>query len=147
MPSYEEAYAPPPPTTTLPDPALELASMLFTLARAGDTPALQTYVDAGIPKNLTNDAGDTLVMLAAYHGHADTVKMLVKHGADVNVLNVKGQSPIAGAVFKGWDEVVKALFDAGADLKAGKPNAIDCARIFMRKSYLKLFGVSDGMAT
>ena len=46
-------------------------------------------------------------MLAAYHGHADLVKLLLRHGADPNRLNDRGQSPLAGAVFKMEDAVVE----------------------------------------
>ena len=45
-------------------------------------------------------------MLAAYHGHAATVAMLVDRGADVDRRNHRDQSPLAGALFKGEDEVV-----------------------------------------
>jgi len=47
-------------------------------------------------------------MLASYYGHADLVKLLLRHGADPNRLNDRGQSPLAGAVFKAEDEVVEA---------------------------------------
>ena len=47
------------------------------------------------------------VMLAAYHGHAPLVKLLIQHGADPNCLNDRGQSPLAGAVFKGEAEVIE----------------------------------------
>lgn len=46
-------------------------------------------------------------MLAAYHGHADLVKLLIQHGADANRLNDRGQSPLAGAVFKQEDKVIE----------------------------------------
>ena len=86
-------------------------------------------------------------MLASYHGHTETVKMLLANGADANVLNGKGQSPIAGAVFKGHDDVVRALYEGGADVEKGQPNAVDCARMFKRGSCLKLFGVEEGEGT
>ena len=47
------------------------------------------------------------IMLAAYHGHAALVKLLLDHGANPNELNDRNQSPLAGAVFKGEDEVVE----------------------------------------
>jgi hypothetical protein len=53
------------------DPEIEeFATKLFGLARAGDTEALRAYVEAGVPVDLTNGKGDTLLMLAAYYGHA-----------------------------------------------------------------------------
>jgi ankyrin repeat protein len=121
------------------DPALlELWAKVFGFARAGETENLVAYVDAGIPANLTNDKGDTLVMLAAYHGHAETVAALLERGAEPDRLNDRGQSPLAGAVFKGEPEVVKALLDGGADPAAGQPSAIDTARMFGNQELLAL---------
>ena len=80
-------------------------------------------------------------MLSAYHGHAETVSMLLTAGADPNVMNDRGQSPLAGAVFKGYDEVVRVLVEGNADKELGTPNAVDCARMFKRYGYLRLFGV------
>ncbi|KAF2503164.1 ankyrin [Lophium mytilinum] len=151
LPIHDEAAADQPqdessstPASALPPAALDLAAKLFDLARTGETSELRSYVVAGIPKNLTNHAGDTLIMLAAYHGHASTVSMLLELGADPNVLNERGQSPLAGAVFKGWDEVVKVLCEGGADMTLGTPNAVDCAHMFRKEEYLKLFGVLEG---
>lgn len=86
-------------------------------------------------------------MLASYHGHTETVKMLLDNGADANVLNGRGQSILAGAVFKGYDQVVRVLYEGGADIMLGQPNAVDCARMFKRAACLKLFGVEAGEGT
>lgn len=105
-----------------PDPeVVELATKVFDLARRGETEALAAYVDAGVPVNLTNDRGDSLLMLAAYHGHAAAVAALVGRGADPDRANDRGQTPLAGAVFKGEDAVIEALLAAGADPSAGTP--------------------------
>ncbi|GES34505.1 ankyrin repeat domain-containing protein [Streptomyces angustmyceticus] len=119
---------------------LQLAAKVFDLARHGDTDTVAAYVDAGVPANLTNDKGDSLVMLAAYHGHAATVEALLQRGADADRPNDRGQTPLAGAVFKAEDEVVKVLLAHGADPAAGTPSAIDTARMFEKTELLKLFG-------
>ncbi|MER5529001.1 ankyrin repeat domain-containing protein [Streptomyces sp. NPDC002677] len=125
-----------------PDPeVVELATKIFDLARQGRTEALVAYLDAGVPANLTNDRGDSLVMLAAYHGHADAVRELLGRGAEADRVNDRGQSPLAGAVFKGETEVVKALVEAGADPAAGTPSAVDTARMFGKTELLELFGI------
>lgn len=127
--------------TEAPDPeVVELATKIFDLARQGQTEALVAYVDAGVPANLTNDRGDSLVMLAAYHGHAGAVRALLERGADADRVNDRGQTPLAGAVFKGEEEVIRALLDAGADPSAGTPSAVDTARMFGKADLLKLFG-------
>ncbi|MGW3659732.1 ankyrin repeat domain-containing protein [Streptomyces sp. NPDC005151] len=119
---------------------VELATKVFDLARRGETEALAAYVDAGVPANLTNDRGDTLLMLAAYHGHAPAVAALVSRGADPDRANDRGQTPLAGAVFKGEGAVIEALLAAGADPDAGTPSATDTARMFGKADLLELFG-------
>ncbi|MFB4265186.1 ankyrin repeat domain-containing protein [Nonomuraea sp. GTA35] len=126
------------------DPELEeFATKLFGLARAGDTEALRAYVEAGVPVDLTNDKGDTLLMLAAYYGHAETVRMLVTSGADPNRANDRGQTPLAGAVFKKESAVVRALLDAGADPFAGRPSAMETAQMFANDQFIQWFAQSD----
>lgn len=121
---------------------LELAQRIFGLARHGDTDTVSAYVDAGVPADLTNDKGDSLVMLAAYHGHAPAVQALLDRGADPDKPNDRGQTPIAGAVFKGEEQIVRILLDAGADPRAGQPSAVETARMFEKKELLELFGES-----
>ncbi|MFI1537853.1 ankyrin repeat domain-containing protein [Streptomyces anandii] len=124
-----------------PDPeVVELATRIFDLARQGRTEALVAYVDAGVPADLTNDRGDSLVMLAAYHGHADAVRALLARGAEADRVNDRGQTPLAGAVFKGEQDVIEVLLEAGADPSAGTPSAVDTARMFGKTDLLRLFG-------
>lgn len=137
-PEYEPA---PDPEQPAQDPELlQLAGQAFDLARQGDTAKLAAYIDAGVPANLVNDSGDTLIMLAAYHGHGETVRALLKRGAEPDRPNDKGQTPLAGAVFKGEHDVIAALVDGGADPAAGTPSAIDTARMFGKDELLTLFG-------
>ncbi|MFE3557901.1 ankyrin repeat domain-containing protein [Streptomyces sp. NPDC059193] len=121
---------------------IELATKIFDLARQGETATLAAYLDAGVPATLTNDRGDTLVMLAAYHGHADTVTALLARGAEADRANDRGQTPLAGAVFKGEEAVIRALLAGGADPAAGTPSAVDTARMFAKADLLELFGVN-----
>jgi ankyrin repeat protein len=123
------------------DPELvEFATRLFGLARSGQTDALVAHVDAGVPADLTNDSGDTLLMLAAYHGHSGTVRALPERGAAPGRPGDRGQTPLAGAVFKKEPEVVRALLDAGADPQAGTPSAVEAARMFGHEDFLEWFG-------
>ncbi|MEU4341954.1 ankyrin repeat domain-containing protein [Nocardia sp. NPDC023852] len=125
------------------DPELiELAGKVFDCARRGDAAGLAALVDAGVPVNLTNDAGDTPLMLATYHGHGAAVATLLERSADPNRANGKGQTPLAGAVFKGQTEIVRQLAAAGADPDAGTPSARDAAVMFGKTELLELFGGS-----
>jgi hypothetical protein len=121
---------------------IELATRLFGLARSGQAAELAAYVDAGISPDLTNDNGDSLLMLAAYHGHAETVGALVARGADPNRANDRGQTPLAGAVFKAEPEVIRVLVAAGADPAGGSPSALATAQMFERPDLAELLGGS-----
>jgi ankyrin repeat protein len=113
------------------DPGVvELAGRVFDLARGGHTEELTAYVDAGVPVNLTNDKGDTLLILAAYHGHPVTVGALLDRGADHSRVNDRGQTALAAAVFKQSAETVTRLIEAGADPDAGSPSARATATFF-----------------
>jgi uncharacterized protein len=113
----------------LDDDTIEFAHRMFDLARAGSEDLI-SFLDGGLPKDLTDPSGNTLVMLAAYHGHADLVTALAARGADVDRVNDRGQTPLAGAVFKGEDGVIDALIAAGADPDLGTPSARETARFF-----------------
>lgn len=123
----------------IPEDVQQLATELFNLARTGDGEAAQTLagiIDQGVNVDLMNHEGNTLLMLAAYNGSVDVLKVLIDRGADINQLNDRGQSPLAGAIFKKEDEVIDVLIDAGADPRAGHPTAVDCAKMFGRDDLL-----------
>ncbi|WP_274527450.1 ankyrin repeat domain-containing protein [Micromonospora foliorum] len=103
---------------------------MFDLARAGATDELAAQLDAGLPVNLTNDKGDTLLILAAYHAHPDTVAALLSRGADHSRANDRGQTALAAAVFRSSTEAVRALLAAGADPAHGNPSAVETANFF-----------------
>ncbi|KIJ19564.1 hypothetical protein PAXINDRAFT_174939 [Paxillus involutus ATCC 200175] len=136
--------APPPSVGTLPHGTLDFAHRMFDAAREGNSQLLLQAVDAGLPVNLTNGKGNTLLMLAAYAGHAELTRGLLARNADPNRLNELGQSMIAGAVFKAHDEVVRILAAAGADPRSGKPTAIEAAHMFGRKELMQVLGAKEG---
>jgi len=117
---------------------------MFDAARSGDTPLLLQAIDVGLPVNLTNTQGNTLLMLAAYNGHTDLTRALLDRKADPNRVNDRGQSIIAGAVFKAHEAIVRALLTAGADPRLGTPTAIESAHVFGRKDLLEILGAKEG---
>ncbi|KAI0073982.1 ankyrin [Panus rudis PR-1116 ss-1] len=127
----------------LPQETVDFAHRMFDAARGGDKALLEAALEVGLPANLTNAQGNTLLMLAAYSGHAEVVRDLIAKGADVNRLNDKGQAPVAGAVFKGYEEVVRVLIEGGADPRLGTPTAIQTARMLNQQNLLKILGATE----
>ncbi len=115
-----------------PDHTKRVVALALDLARSGRTDDLAEFLDHGLPVDACGESGDSLLMLAVYHGHAETARMLMERGADIDLRNDRDQSPVAGALFKGEDEVVDLLVAAGADLDAGTPTARQAAQLFGR---------------
>jgi ankyrin repeat protein len=114
----------------LSDDELAFLHGVLDLAREGRTDELAAVMQRGVPANLTNAAGDTLLILAAYHDHPGTVRVLLDHGADPDRVNDRGQTALGAAVFRRSAESVSVLLDHGADPEAGERSATDVARFF-----------------
>lgn len=119
---------PQPPHLT--DDELALLEGVFDLAREGRTGELVAHIEAGIPVNLTNSRGDTLLILAAYRQNVDTVEALLQLGADTSRINDNGQTALMSAVFRNNAPIVSALLAAGADPTIGAHTALEVARQF-----------------
>lgn len=122
--------------TLTPEQTERIMAIAMDLARDGDTGQLADFIDHGLPVDVADPNANTLLMLAAYHGHAETVRALLDRGANPDLRNARDQSPIAGAMFKGADDVVTVLREAGADLDAGTPSARATAAMFGRQHLL-----------
>ncbi len=109
---------------------LKFLVVTLDLAREGRTDELAGRVARGVPANLTGHVGDSLLILAAYHNHPRTVRMLLEHGADPNRVNDRGQTALGAAVFRRSVESVQLLLDRGADPLAGERSAVSVAAFF-----------------
>ena len=125
----------------LPDAAADLA-------RNGDATGLGALLKGGLDVDERDAKGNTLLMLASYHGKTQVVKLLLKSGATVDLRNDKGQTPLGGVAFKGYAEIATLLLDAGADPLAdqGGQTPVDYATMFGRQEILVLLRERRGAA-
>ncbi len=112
----------------------ELQMQAIDFARTGDTDTLRRMIAVGMPVNLSDAKGQTLLMIASYNGNLETTRMLLEAGAEVDRRNDRGQTPLGGVAFKGNLEAVKLLLDYGADANADNGNGMTPL------SYAKMFG-------
>jgi ankyrin repeat protein len=108
----------------------QIVEGVFDLARQGETGPLGEMIDAGVPIDLRNGRGDTLLIVAAYQQHVETVAELLRRDADTSVVNAMGQTAIACAVFRNHEEILRALLDAGANPALGSPTGVQIADQF-----------------
>lgn len=127
----------------LTDEQIEFLNSVFDLARNGATENLVSLIDQGIPVDLTDHKGDTLLILATYNQHTDTVRELLARKADVNRLNHRGQSALTCAVFTQHEENARMLLNAGADPHAGQQSARATVSMFGLKEMADLLDSSQ----
>ncbi|WP_198962378.1 ankyrin repeat domain-containing protein [Glutamicibacter sp. BW78] len=111
------------PVPELSDEELAFLHSTFDLARQGETEKLLALIGEGLPVDLTDHKGDSLLILASYSGHNDLARGLVERGATVDRLNDQGQSALTCTVFRQNAELTRFLLEAGADPKLGPQNA------------------------
>jgi len=96
---------------------------LWDAALDGDLPKLRKLLKAGIDPNIGNGERMTPLFVAAVHGRAEAVKMLLDHGANPNLVDVDGTAALQLATYEagtvggtdGHRAVVALLLRHGAD--------------------------------
>lgn len=132
--------------TELTEEELAFLQGCFDLARDGDL-QLAHLVDEGLPVNLTNAKGDTLLILAAYHQHDALVSALLARGADTERVNDNGQTALASACFRRNAEIVSSLLRAGADPATGERSALAICEFFALPEMLELLRAAPAPPT
>jgi uncharacterized protein len=132
---------PPERPAPLDEETLAFAQRVFDHARAGRDAELAELLAMGLPANLRDHKGDSLLMLASYHGHPDAARRLLEHGADPELANDRGQTPLAGAAFKGDAAMARLLLEKGAAVDGSGPDgktALMIAAMFDRMEIIDL---------
>lgn len=116
---------------------------VFSMTKEGNLVGLISHLWEVSYIDETDHKGNTLLMLAAYHGHINLVRFLINQDANVNFVDRNGNTILMGAAFKGFTEVVEALLHAGADPFVTNPKGLtakDFADMFGRSECSKLLG-------
>ena len=84
-------------------------------AADNDSKAVLALLEKGAGANAPFPfVGTRALMVAAAHGHKDTVPVLLDAGADVNAKDFTGWTALHAAAFKGDSEIVRVLLEHGA---------------------------------
>ena len=91
------------------------AQRLFVEAIRGKyVEVMSCFLEARIDTEVKDDDDMTPLHIAAFHGHAASVKLLLDAGADKDVSDDYDMTPLYWAAHYGHTDVVKLLLDAGA---------------------------------
>lgn len=83
-------------------------------ARLGDTKALVGLLQKGLEVDTVDAQGNTLLILAAREGNADTVKALLGFRPKLDYRNPAGDSALMLAVLRGHERAAEVLIEGGA---------------------------------
>ncbi|GEP11281.1 hypothetical protein MGN01_31260 [Methylobacterium gnaphalii] len=115
-----------PESATIPlldDEALAFAGRIFQFAEAGHAAELSELFEHGLPANLRNARGDSLLMLAAVHGQEAATRVILEAGGDPELANDHGETPLAAAASKGETSIVRLLREHCARDESSKAHA------------------------
>ena len=92
--------------------ANSLLPYYFSAARIGDNEVIKTFVEAGLPVDITNEKGYTALMIATYNGQHAAVKQLLAFNANACAEDKRGNTALMAAIFKGELAIGKTLLTA-----------------------------------
>lgn len=85
------------------------------VVRVGKEKMLRAMLDAGMASDLFSGDGESLLMIAAAHGHEGMAALLIERGADVNKKDNESRTVLRAALKGGNAAIVKMLLAANAD--------------------------------
>ncbi|MEF1198956.1 ankyrin repeat domain-containing protein [Vibrio owensii] len=117
-----------------------LVELFFDAARIGNNEVVDRFVSQGFPIDQRNTQSYTALMVAAYQGHRETVRLLLDSGANACLQDKRGNTALMGALIKREIGIAKDLYqaDCSPELrnKAGL-NLKEFAEIYGQSNVLK----------
>lgn len=99
---------------------------IFSYARHGRVESVERLLDRGIPMNVRDEYGNTILVIACQNGNKRIAKAVLRRGADINARNYKGNTPLHYCYTYGYGNTLgQYLIQKGADHtirnNAGRP--------------------------
>ena len=89
---------------------------LLRAADQGDVQTVGGFLDKGLDPNTADPHGNTLLMIAARHGHLDLARFLISRKASVTRRSPHGDSALMFASLKGHLAMAMLLVENGAEI-------------------------------
>ena len=91
---------------------------IFDSIQSGNIPGVKEFLDAGVPVNLTDEEGWSLLHHAAACGQVEVIRFLQEKGCYIDAVDSNGRTALHYAVANGFVESVRALIEMGSDVNA-----------------------------
>ncbi|TOM83964.1 ankyrin repeat domain-containing protein [Vibrio parahaemolyticus] len=110
-----------------------LVELFFDAARIGNNEVVETFVSQGFPIDHRNNESYTALMVAAYQGNKDTVRLLLDSGANACLQDKRGNT----ALIKREISIAKDLYQAECSPDLRNKAGLDL------KTFAEIYGQSE----
>lgn len=93
----------------LPDPV-----SFVTRLELGDVEQAEAWLDAGLPADFLGSRIGSGLMIGAWEGKLELMRLFISRGGDINLSNANGETALALAAWRGHLDGVKWLIERGA---------------------------------
>mmetsp|Transcript_663 Transcript_663/g.1184 ORF Transcript_663/g.1184 Transcript_663/m.1184 type:complete len:682 (+) Transcript_663:44-2089(+) len=114
------------------DSRSERTHELLKAGGAGEVRRLAALVEAGVDLDAENEYGQTVLFLAACHGHEAAVRLLLAAGANAEHRAHGGSTAAVAAAAVGHEHVLRALRDASADMNCAGSEGLTATQYIER---------------
>lgn len=104
-----------PAQAELPDPV-----SFVTRLELGDVAQAAAWLDAGLPPDFLGSRIGSGLMIGAWEGKLELMRLFISRGADINLANANGETALVLAAWRGNLEAVQWLVERGARINAGE---------------------------
>lgn len=101
------------------DPAALPTPLAFvTTLELGDLRQASAWLDAGLPPDFMGSRIGSGLMIGAWEGNIEMMRLFISRGADINRMNGNGETALILATWRGHLEAAKWLIERGARINA-----------------------------
>ncbi|MGD1453348.1 ankyrin repeat domain-containing protein [Vibrio harveyi] len=116
-----------------------LVELFFDAARIGNNEVVDTFVSQGFPIDQRNNQSYTALMVAAYQGHRETVRLLLDSGANACLQDKRGNTALMGALIKREIGIAKDLYQADCSPELRNKAGLNL------KEFAEIYGQSNAL--
>ena len=87
----------------------------------GDIGQAAEWLAAGLPPDFMGSRIGSGLMIGAWEGNIELMRLFISHGADINRMNSHGETPLTLAAWRGKLDAVKWLVERGARINTPRP--------------------------
>ena len=96
----------------------QLEGDILNAVQSGDIATVKKFLDEGVPVDLTDEEGWSLLHHAAALGQVEVINLLCEKGCRVDLIDNEGRTPLHYAAINGDIEIIRLLIEMGNNVNS-----------------------------